>query len=114
MTPLMVCASLGQIECFNVIMDLNPDVMKLDSTGKTALHYAARAGNLNVLRELCQNEDVDVDLQSSGGMTPLMLAVESGNANAVAECLNNSCNPFVINGIGEKAIDLAKKFEFSG
>ena len=61
-TPLMVCASSGQIECFNVIMDLNPDVMKLDSTGKTALHYAARAGNLNVLKELCQNEDVDVDL----------------------------------------------------
>ena len=47
-------------------------------------------------------------------MTALMLAVESGNANVVAECLNNSCNPFVVNGLGEKAIDLAKKFEFSG
>ena len=43
-----------------------------------------------------------------------MLAVESGDAKVVAECLNNSCNPFVVNGLNEKAEDLARKFENSG
>ena len=58
------------------------------------------------------HDDVEVDKQTVGGMTPLMYAVESGNANMVAECLNHTCSPFAVNAFGEKAVDLAKKFEY--
>ena len=61
-TPLMVCASSGKVECYEVILAKGPDIHKQDSTGKTALHYAARAGNLPILKELFSNEEVDVDL----------------------------------------------------
>ena len=42
-----------------------------------------------------------------------MCAVESGSANMVVECLNHTCSPFAVNALGEKAQDLARKFEFS-
>ena len=112
MTPLMVCASEGSTLCLEVIMDYTPDVNAVDLSGRTALHYACRAGNVGVATELMDNEDIEVDKQTVGGMTPLMYAVESGNANMVAECLNHTCSPFAVNAFGEKAVDLAKKFEY--
>ncbi len=42
-----------------------------------------------------------------------MCAVESGNPTMVVECLNHTCSPFAVNALGEKAEDLAKKYEFS-
>ena len=40
-----------------------------------------------------------------------MLAVESGSVEMVVECLNHTCSPFAVNALGEKAEDLAKKYE---
>ena len=113
MTALMVCASEGSTQSLGVIMDYQPDINVVDQSGRTALHYACRAANVEVATELMEHDDVEVDKQTVGGMTPLMYAVESGNANMVAECLNNTCSPFAVNAFGEKAVDLAKKFEYS-
>ena len=41
-----------------------------------------------------------------------MCAVESGNAMMVVECLNHTCSPFAVNAFGERAEELAKKYEF--
>ena len=41
-----------------------------------------------------------------------MCAVESGNAMMVVECLNHTCSPFAVNALGERAEELAKKYEF--
>ena len=113
MTPLMVVASEGSLASFEVLMEFNPDINLTDLAGRTALHYACRAANIEVARALMDCDDIEVDIQTNGGTTPLMCAVESGNAMMVVECLNHTCSPFAVNALGEKAQDLAKKFEFS-
>ena len=52
---------------------------KRDTIGRTALHFACRAGKIDVFQALVENEDVDVDAVTNAGVTPLMTAVESGN-----------------------------------
>ena len=109
-TSLMFCAGVGTKASLRAILDYKPNVNQTDSVGRTALHYAARAGNQQTLETLIEVEGIDIDALSAGGMTPLMYACESGNSDCVAVCLNNSCNPFAENGFGETAKNFAEKF----
>ena len=110
---MMVCAAEGKLACFNVLMEFNSNLELTDSAGRNALHFACRAGNVEVAREIMSIEETDIDCQTLGGMTPLMYAVESGKIMMVVECLNHTCSPFAVNALGERAEDLAKKYENS-
>ena len=54
--------------------DYGADVNHPDSLGRTALSFAAAAGNLNVIGVLLLAPGLVVDSQSLGGETPLMRA----------------------------------------
>ena len=42
-------------------MTLNPDVNAKDAIGRTALHFACRAGNMDTFKVLVELDDIDVD-----------------------------------------------------
>ncbi|XP_012938178.1 probable protein S-acyltransferase 23 [Aplysia californica] len=46
-----------------------------DNYGQTALHLACINGNLTAVRELCEQDGVEIDLADNNGKTPLMLAL---------------------------------------
>ena len=48
-------------------------------TGYTALHWAAKHGNLDLVKLLAGNYQVDVNVKSHGGYTPLHLACQFGH-----------------------------------
>ena len=78
-TILMHVSALCTKESVEQILALNPDVNKRDSIGRSALHYACRAGKIDNVQVLMNNEDIDVDAVTNAGVSPLMTAVESGN-----------------------------------
>ena len=45
-TPLLLCAAKGNTDCLQTILEHSDDVTQSDSTGKNAVHYACKAGNL--------------------------------------------------------------------
>lgn len=90
----MVCASEGSVQALEAILAAKPELNATDSTGRTALHFACRAGNVAVGRLLMQQAGAQVDKQTNGGMTPLMSAVESGNAEMLRECIEHGANLF--------------------
>ena len=92
---------------------MNPNLEARDNVGRTALHFAAKAGNLAAFRVLVELEDVDIDAVTVSGTTPLMSAVESGHIQVVAEGLNNNLNPFLRDGLGRTALDIASKYSDS-
>ena len=92
------------------ILTLNPDVNKQDSIGRTALHFACRAGKIDTFEVLVENDDIDVDSVTKAGMTPLMAAVESGNIELVAKCLNERLNPFLKDALGRTSLEYAQHF----
>ena len=91
-------------------MELNPNVNARDSVGRTALHFACRAGNIDTFQVLTEIDDVDVDAVTNSGVTSLMMAIESGNISLVAECLNANLNPFIKDALDRTAMDYAATY----
>ena len=110
MTTLMLCASMGTEEILQVALELDPDVNQKDKIGRTALHYAARRGDLDCFNLLIENDEVDIDAQTNAGVTPLMMAVHSGNMKVIYACVNASANPFLKDGLQRTAFDYASQF----
>ncbi len=66
-----------------VILEANfPVNNPLDSTGMTALHFAAGHGNLEILQILLQ-EGAEINFKDINGRSPLHLAASSGNMDAI-------------------------------
>ena len=47
--------------------------------GRTALHFACKAGNIPNFKILAAHDDIDLDPATRSGVTPIMMAVESAN-----------------------------------
>ena len=107
MTILMHVAGSGDASMLNDIMKLGPNLDVKDNIGRTALHFAARAGNLETFKILVELDEIDIDAVTNAGMTPLMCAVESGAIQVVAESLNNNLNPFLKDALDRTALDYA-------
>ena len=111
-TILMHVSAVADAESLRKILTLSPDVNARDSIGRTALHFACRAGKEDTFGVLVDeiDEDLDVDAVSAAGVTPLMAAVESGNIQLVAKCLNERFNPFLKDALDRTALDYAAHF----
>ena len=92
------------------VLAKNPDVNAKDNFGRTALHFACRAGNLATCEVLFAIETVDIDAPTKAGVTPLMMAIESGSIQLVALALNNNLNPFLKDALGRTALDYSKHY----
>ncbi len=94
-TPLMYAASDGTRECMELILATGEiDINQQDTNGRSALHFACKAGKLENVRYLLSLQGINYELRTVGGMTPLMSAAESGKILVIAECLNRGLNPF--------------------
>ena len=111
MNLLMIVAAECSADQVNEILTLEPDVNARDAVGRTALHFACRAGNIATFKVLAALDDIDVDAVTLAGVTPLMMAVESGQIQLVAEGLNSNLNPFMRDGLDRAALDYAQKYK---
>ena len=107
---LMHASALFPSDQLQTILELNPNVNARDSVGRTALHFACRAGNIDTFQVLTEIDDVDVDAVTNSGVTALMMAIESGNISLVAECLNANLNPFIKDALDRTAMDYAATY----
>ena len=81
MTLLMTACSISQDQqLFELIFNYGPDYNFRGAANKTALHFAAAAGNVNALELLVAKEEVDKNAQTFGLETPLMESIRSNNA----------------------------------
>ena len=78
-TLFMHISATCSADHLNEVMALAPDVSIKDNLGRTALHFACRAANIETFKVLAELEDTDVDAVTNAGVTPLMMAIESGD-----------------------------------
>ncbi|KAH6787479.1 ankyrin [Perilla frutescens var. hirtella] len=76
--------------------------------GSSALHRAARLGNVYLVQELL-NDGSDVDLLDSNGYTPLMVAARSGDGSMCELLISSGAKCDVKNARHETALSLARK-----
>ena len=94
MNATMHAAAVAGNTVMNALLEKGPNLTIKDSTGRTALHYACRAGNHKTVRILLERSPAEVkEMTTNGGITPLMSAVQSGDINVVQQCLAAGCDP---------------------
>ena len=111
MTALMHAGAVAGNTVMNALMEKGPNLGVLDSTGRTALHYACRAGNHKTVRILIANSTPEqLEIRTNGGVTPLMAAVQSGDINVVEQCLAANCNPLAEDLLGQSILFYSRAF----
>ena len=111
MTGCMHAAAVGGNTVMTALLEKNPNLAIQDSTGRTALHYACRAGNHKTVRLLLDKCAAEIrESKTKGGITPLMAAVQSGDINVVEQCLTIGCNPRAEDLLGQSTLFYARAF----
>ncbi|GAB3822637.1 hypothetical protein GCM10028820_33710 [Tessaracoccus terricola] len=112
-TPVMVSVDEPQPfydsdneEITRLLLDNGADVDRRDGEGRTALHYATRAGGAAVV--LLLNAGADPNAQSTDGSTPLHDAVRYMNTSAVEALRQHGADPRIHDRQGATASDLLK------
>jgi ankyrin repeat protein len=110
---LMQAAGWGSAETVAVLLEKKAKLQGADAHGATALHYAARAGNISTLGVLIEyarsTHPTLVDLADHGGLTPLMTACRNGRLQAVQLLLGRGCNAAQRSSSGETALTEASR-----
>lgn len=93
-SPAMLAAAKGHISVLKTILEKcskneNCQYDQKDDNGKTALHYAAENGQVQVVGILCHV--IPVHAQDNGQKTALMLAAARGHGDTVSKLIS-SCN----------------------
>jgi len=85
LTPLMLAASSAGAETVEALVQggADMDIINPNWDGSTALHYAAREGNVEALGALLDAGFGNIDLQNTQKRTALMYAAIEGKAEAV-------------------------------
>lgn len=103
-------ADMMKVLCANY-RDL--DVNSVDSSGRSAIHIAARGGFVEVIR-FCSTKEGDPEIQDMDGCTPLHLAAKEGHLDAV-ECLVEATvySKYALNKQGKTAFAIAVENGYS-
>jgi uncharacterized protein len=104
-TPLMMAVFKGQTQLAILMIDKGADVNK---PGWTPLHYAATAGNVQLMKILLENYAY-IDAESPNKTTPLMMAAHYGTPGAVKLLLEEGADVSLKNDLGLTAIDFAQR-----
>jgi len=75
----------GNESKLNEIFKVDTDINEIDSNGRTPLHIASEAGNLQISKLLIM-QGANVNIQDKQGYTPLHLAIKSSN-NSISKVL---------------------------
>ena len=77
-------------------------------TNEDILIYATVSGNLNIVKLMLKQEDIDVNCPDITTMTPLMHAAYLGRLEIVKELLEHvNIEPHLVNRFNKSALDLA-------
>ena len=114
-SPLLLCASHGDLELATWLLDKGAEVNTKDNFGLSPLHWASRKGHRKVVKLLLER-GANPNAQESYGFTPLHEAAENNWGQIVGMLLEAGANKelgltrsFPPYGVGDTALDIAKR-----
>jgi hypothetical protein len=110
-TALMNAAFAGKELVVDILLDAGADAGAFESHGWSALHYAARRGDVETLKTFARHH-IGLDLRSpqerSG--TPLMIAARFGKLDSIRALIELGADPRAKDSYGENVYGWAKYF----
>eukprot|EP01130_Rhizamoeba_saxonica_P004251 TRINITY_DN1743_c0_g1_i5.p1 TRINITY_DN1743_c0_g1~~TRINITY_DN1743_c0_g1_i5.p1 ORF type:complete len:136 (-),score=18.03 TRINITY_DN1743_c0_g1_i5:39-446(-) len=107
---LLTCrgaAISGDIRKMESLLNKGADVNGKDSSGYTALHYAARSGNVDICKLLLRNRASANVSTLAGGVTPLHRAAYMGRTQVVQMLIDSGANVNLVDNDGNTALHKA-------
>ncbi|MES2606780.1 MAG: ankyrin repeat domain-containing protein [Pseudomonadota bacterium] len=89
---LLAALKAGDAQSAQVLLDGVRNVNAPEADGTTALHYAVRNNELELMKALLR-KNADVNARTRYGITPIYLAAQNGSADALALLLKAGANP---------------------
>ena len=85
----------GNVQLIRVLFDCGNLIDEVDSSGDTALHIAARQGNLQVISTLCDcsSDPAFLNQENREGLTALLIAVKKKKRRVARLLLTRGANP---------------------
>jgi ankyrin repeat protein len=110
--PLHDAASRNHLtEANKIIQKGKTDINGITPDGKTALHYAARYGNLE-MSKLLYNAGADLNKQCTNSWTPLIEACRYGKYNVAEWLINQKCDATLKTNTGATALYMACCYKY--
>ncbi|XP_067653126.1 ankyrin-3-like [Haliotis asinina] len=91
-TPLMLAASHGKNEVFNILMKTGADLSVIDENGHNILHSACRGGNVNIVSYILIQSSLDINSKCDDETTPVMHAAAQGKNEVFDILVKNGAN----------------------
>ncbi len=112
-TPLIIAASLGDVDAVQNLLAYRSDVNAANNDGNTALIYAARYNHPRIIYELMRSYSmvtpVDVDMQNKQGQTALHWGALRGYEEVVMRLLAANAKRGLKDKNGQTPLDVAQK-----
>ena len=86
--PIMYAVELGNVKCVQKLIEKGADLHHSDRTGCTVWSLAAQSGNVDVLKCLLEDNNIDKNSVDSNGLSVLYWAVRRGKIEAVRYLLH--------------------------
>jgi len=107
-SPLHDAAKRGNTELLKECLDNKIPVNQTDPAGNTALHWAARAGELDCVMLLLSVGQIGINKTNKLGDTPAILAAHHGRSHCLDALLQAAADPDLINNEGKKLSTVAR------
>ena len=105
-TPLHYAAEKGHCEAVNLLLDHHADP-NVTSASTTVLNLAVKAKNLEIVKRLVHDWNVDVNLQAARGWSPLHMAASHSSLAMVDYLLDHGARPEIADYQGHTALLMA-------
>ena len=112
-TPAFTLAiRMGLIETIKVFIDFNVDVNITDKDDATPLMNAAFNNEVNIIRLLCKQENLDINAQDFSGATALLYTTDENAIDAARVLTISGINPTIQNENDYTASQAARENDF--
>jgi len=105
-TPFLIAVRKGREPLARTLAELGANVNHLNRMRRTALHEAAQAGSMALVK-LCLTYRAKIDLQDANGNTPLHLAAGRTQAEVAEFLIRGGARPDITNRAGQTAFAMA-------
>eukprot|EP00357_Protocruzia_adherens_P034959 CAMPEP_0115009136 /NCGR_PEP_ID=MMETSP0216-20121206/22406_1 /TAXON_ID=223996 /ORGANISM="Protocruzia adherens, Strain Boccale" /LENGTH=148 /DNA_ID=CAMNT_0002376833 /DNA_START=708 /DNA_END=1154 /DNA_ORIENTATION=- len=108
MTAFQIACTRRNTDLIRLLHSANCKTESVDDFGRTPLHFAASAGNLEAVQYLVETCGVPLDPLTNGGETPLMKAVFFGRKNVFQYLVSRGCDLTIKNADDQHVLDIAR------